>query len=575
MMPPAAISSLIGKTARTLAFARHIPPAKLLRRLELSAKRKLTDCFPVLAGEPGQTYPALSLAPHPPIPIFPPRRGALVTGEDGTLSFTFLNRTQSMPASQMNWQAPAPGPAHQLWRMNIHYMEYLEDVSDDAFCTLITAWIDAHPPGTPGAWRDSWNSYALSLRIVVWMQQLAVRRDRLPEDFVTHAEASLSTQFRFLLNNLETDLGGNHLIKNIKALIWGAAYFTGPEPDRWRARALSLLQTELTHQILADGVHDERSPSYHCQVFADLLECRHALGSDPLDGKLDAALTLMAQATADLAHPDGHPAQFNDAGLTMCYAPATCLDAYARLCHARPSPRAVFTYESAGYFGLHAQSATLICDCGRIAPDSLPAHGHGDVLSFELSVHGQRVIVDQGVFEYIAGEKRRQSRAASHHNTLCFDGADQADFFGAFRCGRRPNVTVRAYAATADGFTFEGTHDGFARLPGSPRHIRRFDASPNSLEIVDTIEGNPQLPAFVTFLLHPSASVTTTAQGVTIEQQDATTSISSSLPIAIEPAVWWPGMGYEQATHRLRITLPPSTRSATTRLSWTNKRESC
>ncbi|MEQ1698340.1 MAG: alginate lyase family protein, partial [Hyphomicrobiaceae bacterium] len=486
-----------------------------------------------------------------------------------TLHFNFLNHRQSMLAAKMNWHAPGPGPAHQLWRMNLHYMEYLEDVSDEAFGILVTLWIDAHPPGTPGAWRDSWNSYALSLRVVVWMQQLARHRDRLPDDIVKRAEASLTTQLRFLMRNLETDLGGNHLIKNIKALIWGAAYFTGPEPDRWRARALSLLQTELAHQILADGVHDERSPSYHCQVFADLLECRHALGSTPLNGNLDHLLTRMAQAAADLTHPDGFPAQFNDAGLTMCYPPATCLDAYASLGHDRPYPRAVFAYESAGYFGLHAPDATLIADCGRIAPDDLPAHGHGDVLSFELSVCGQRLIVDQGVFEYIAGEKRRQSRAASRHNTLCFDGADQADFFGAFRCGRRPNVTVRAYAATPDGFTLEGTHDGFAHLPGSPRHIRRFDASPSALEIFDTIEGEPKTVAAITFLLHPSARVTTTATGVLIDQPDANTTIQSSHPITIEPAVWWPDMGHEHATHRLKITLPPGTRTNTTRLTWT------
>ena len=469
----------------------------------------------------------------------------------------------------MNWQAPGHGPAHQLWRMNLHYMEYLEDVSDEAFGILVTAWIDVHPPGTPGAWRDSWNSYALSLRVVVWMQQLALRRDRLPADVIERAETSLTTQLRFLMHNLETDLGGNHLIKNIKALIWAAAYFTGPEPESWRTRALSLLNTELTDQILPDGVHDERSPSYHCQVFADLLECRHALGPSQTNKALDATLARMAPAAADLSHPDGLPAQFNDSGLTMAYAPDICINAYASLGHPKPHLRAVFAYKSAGYFGLHAPQATFIADCGRIAPDDLPAHGHGDILSFELSVYGERLIVDQGVFEYIAGEKRQQSRAASSHNTLCFEGTDQADFFGAFRCGRRPNVTVRTYTPSPTTFILEGSHDGFSQLPSSPRHIRRFQASPTSLEIHDLIEGEPTVPAFITFLLHPSARVTSTRDGVSIKQPNATTSVSSSLPMTIEPAVWWPDMGHERATHRLRLSLPTHTRSVTTRLTWT------
>ena len=597
MIPPVVVSRLVKQAARAVAFARHIPPAKLLRRVQLSAKRKISDRFPALIAQHGNKQSTLDRAPSPPLPIFPPRHGAL-TIDNGTLHFAFLNRTQSMPAARMNWNAPGPGPAHQLWRMNLHYMEYLEDVPNNVFCTLVTAWIDAHPPGAPGAWRDSWNSYALSLRVLVWMQQLALRRDLLPPEFTRLTEANLTTQLQFLMRNLETDLGGNHLIKNIKALIWGAAYFTGPAADRWRKRALNLLQTQLAHQVLPDGVHDERSPSYHCQVFADLLECRHALGSNPLyqarvstdlhgfdicargwwggrtqevSGKLDATLARMAQAIADLTHPDGLPAQFNDSGLTMAYAPAICLDAYTKLGHPRPSPRAVFAYESAGYFGLHALQATLIADCGRIAPDDLPAHGHGDVLSFELSVYGKRLIVDQGVFEYIAGEKRQQSRAASNHNTLCFTGADQADFFGAFRCGRRPSVTVRHYEATADSFTLEGTHDGFAHLAGQPRHIRRFEASPDALEIHDRLEGDPQVQAFITFLLHPTARVTATPAGVIIEQPNTITSVSSSLPIAIEPAVWWPDMGHKHATQRLRISIPAGTASVKTRLTWTPK----
>ncbi len=35
----------------------------------------------------------------------------------------------------------------------------------------------------------------------------------------------------------------------------------------------SLLKAQLRQQFLSDGVHFELSPAYHCQVFADLVEC--------------------------------------------------------------------------------------------------------------------------------------------------------------------------------------------------------------------------------------------------------------------------------------------------------------
>ena len=57
-----------------------------------------------------------------------------------------------------------------------------------------------------------------------------------------------------------------------------------------------------------------------------------------------------------------------------------------------------------GYFGARLGDDYLVVDCGRIGPDDLPAHAHGDVLSFELSIAGHRIIVDQGVYEYVAGD---------------------------------------------------------------------------------------------------------------------------------------------------------------------------
>ena len=230
--------------------------------------------------------------------------------------------------------------------------------------------------------------------------------------------------------------------------------------------------------MLSDGVHYERSPSYHAQVFADLIECRAALTSAAAPAALDEALRAMAIATADLAHPDGRAAQFNDAGLHMAYSPGECLDAYQTLFGDRPSARRNFAFSAAGYFGRRADENYLVIDCGRIGPDALPAHAHGDILSFEWSVAGERIIVDPGVYEYFQGPRRAASRSAASHNTLCFEGADQADFFGAFRCGRRPDVEVRRLESDAERLILEGAHNGFAPLGA---HSRRFEASDTRL----------------------------------------------------------------------------------------------
>jgi hypothetical protein len=554
--------NLIARTRQRIEFASHVPLAKLLRRAELSLRRRIPVRLPRL----GASASTLAVRQAPPLPIFAPRKHLAPGGAEGGLRFNFLNRAVEMEAHGIDWQAPGPGPAHQLWRMNLHYMEYLEGVSCESWTRLVTDWIACNPQSKRKAWQDSWNSYAVSLRAVVWLQELARRAATLSSNAVIAARISAIDQLRFLARNLETDLGGNHLIKNIKALIWASAFFTGEEALRWRRKGLALLHKELQKQILADGVHDERSASYHAQVFADLLECRHALGGDPLGGALDNALHRMAQVTADLTHPDGGPVLFNDSGLTMAYSPGECLDVYERLFGQKPKQRQVFALESTGYYGFRHGDKYMIADCGRIAPDDLPAHGHGDVLSFELSAGGKRMIVDQGVFEYNPGEKRQRARAASSHNTLCFEGGDQAEFFGAFRCGRRPDVTVLSYEPLPDGFVLEGTHDGFRTLAGGPRHVRRFEAGPEKIIIHDRIEGATGQTARIGFLLHPDTEAVVECCSARLRQGASVIKVTSSEPLEIQPAVWWPDMGVERKTSRLVLRLTQPAHNATIKL---------
>lgn len=551
-----------GRVRRNLEFGRHVGARRVARRLEQQMKRALRDRLGDIALPAGEDDAAP--VERPPLPVFPPRAGHVEFGRYGS-RFTFHNRAVEM-GERVAWDALGAGPGDQLWRMSLHYMEYLEALDDPKFVALVEDWVAVNTPHRRGAWRDSFNSYAVSLRTVVWMQQLATRAGRLPAACLTRAIASLRSQLAFLERNLEQDLGGNHLIKNIKALIWASAFFEGAAADRWRAKGLRLLADTIDEQVLADGMHYERSPSYHCQVFADLLECRHALGGAPLAGKLDGVLARMAQATADLTHPDGTVALFNDAGITMAYSPGECLAVYGRLFGRAPEARPIVALPATGYYVLRDRNTYFIADCGPIAPDELVAHGHGDVLSFEWSVAGKRLIVDQGVYGYSAGERRQQSRGAAEHNTLCLDGADQADFFGAFRCGRRPKVRVLAYEAGLDGFALEGSHDGFGYLPGEPSHVRRFEITGGAITIRDRVGGETDRVASIAFLLHPACDISIAGREAHIRRSGVEVVLNCTVPLRLEPAVWWPDMGVEERTQRLRAMLPPGERHAVTTL---------
>ena len=541
--------SALSKLRRNWTFARHLRPRQIVRRMQLSLLRRWRMRHP-----PHAESSSASLRQDLPLPLLPPR-GGLDRTQDDRWRFTFLNQSRQF-AWPIDWDLHGAGAHDQLWKMNLHYMEYLESANDAEFCALVEDWIANNRPYRPEYWRDAWNSYTTSLRVVVWLQQLARRRERLNQGLVVRMTSSLVEQIDSLHQHLETDLGGNHLIKNLKALLWGARCLHLPAASRWRRTAQALLRRELAEQILADGVHYERSPSYHCQVFADLVECFEVLEDEPLKAQLGAALARMAAATADLAHPDGRVALFNDAGLSMAYAPGECLAAYRQVSGRAIPQRAHIRLENAGFFGVRTDGFYVLADCGAIAPDFLIGHGHGDILSFEWSARGRRIIVDPGVFEYNAGPRRAYARSTVSHNTVTVDGAEQGEFFGSFRCARRARARVIACQLTArGGMMLEGTHDGFDHLPGRPRHIRRFVISPSteSIEILDRVEGEGRHLATARLLLHPECTLEIESSRATVRRDDAMVEVVAQQPILSEEAHWSPDMGLWLQTHRLVI----------------------
>lgn len=547
---------MIRRLTQHLAFARAVPPRQIAARI---ARIGRTRAEQVLRPQLGRF--AVQPAANPPLPLFPKRAASLMRTDDGWV-FDALGHRACF-AALIDWHRPGPAGRDQLWRMTLHYMEYLEALENENFQDVVAQWIDGNPPYRGGAEHHSWNPYALSLRSVVWMQQLALRATGVSADFAARACHSLAQQLDYLHGHLEVDIGGNHLIKNIKALLWGGVFFEGSRAARWRKTALRLLARELDRQILPDGMHYELSPSYHCQVFADLSEIHQILDAGDLRDRVTEALGRAGEVIAQLTHPDGLIGQFSDAGLSMAYSPRDCLAALGRTGALVPAPKPTFALEDAGYFGFRSGSSYLVIDGGRIGPASLPAHGHGDIGSFEWSVFGQRMVVDQGVFEYLAGPRRMQSRTASSHNTLCLQGMDQGTFFGAFRATGLARLVERSFRANAGhtGGEFTVAHDGFRRF-GGPVHHRKFIVHPLGFRIEDTLDRPAAVPAGVTVLLHPAVEVRAEpAQGrdggcATLSQAGRRVKVLASHPLTIERWVWWPDIGREQPTHRLRLELP-------------------
>ena len=427
-----------------------------------------------------------------------------------TRAFTFLNRTV-----QSNGSIPWNDRRHaKLWLYHLNYFDYLNAafaLPEDApmlkaACEIALDWCRHNTEGT----EVGWEPYALSVRIVNWLKFLTAHACALElmgeGESVRTLLASLGVQAATLEQRLEKDLLGNHLLKNLKALLFAGAMLESPRSARWWSIGETLLRGQLNEQILADGGHFERSPMYHSQVLADLTEIRllcAATGKQLACSEVLAQkIRAMARFLRDMLHPDGEIPLFNDSVIDGAGSPARSLalaespDVEVKT---SKSPMTVFADTGYGVIQSRESRSTLIFDCGPLGPDYQPGHGHCDVLSYELSLAGQRVVVDTGASTYEAGPERAYERSTAAHNTLRIDGEEQAEIWASFRVGRRPRAGEIRSGTHGDCLWVSGEHEAYRRL--GVTHARTMVLRPpDTWIVVDHLKGSGA--HLVEFFLH-------------------------------------------------------------------------
>lgn len=463
--------------ARTVARLR---PAQVVHRLRLRTLRVAERRWPDLATR--VIDPPTGTVPGWPTTFLPldasfdkPDTTEVADGR-----FTFLGEERSL-GDPADWQQT---DASRLWRFHLHYFEWawaLVEEPDQArarasFARLWRSWRASVEP----ARGDAWSPYVASLR--VWV--LCGAFDALVEGSAIEEDCldQIGRHAGFVQSHLELDLGGNHLLKNLKALI-GAGVFLGRPDVVTMGRCL--LEAQLPIQVLADGGHFERSPSYHCQVLADLIDIWGLLaesGAPPVAG-LDDSIERMRRWLGAMVGDDGEVPLCND-------AVPVGRRTLASLAPAPPPQGPITVLGASGYVVVRPDERTrLVLDVGDPCPDDLPGHAHADCLSFELWVDGERWVLDTGTSTYEAGSRRAYERSTAAHNTVEVDGENQTEVWGIFRAARRARGTLESIAGEGTTVEIVASHDGYLRLPGSPLHRRRWRIGPGRVEVIDTITG--------------------------------------------------------------------------------------
>lgn len=454
----------------------------------------------------------------------------------GPTQFRFLNQTHALPA-QGGWNDAA---LEQLWLYNLHYFDDLNaqdaPARIDWHRALIARWVAENPPASG----NGWEPYPTSLRIVNWVKWLATGNAAVPGMF-----ESLTMQAGWLAGRLERHLLGNHLFANAKALVFAGLLFEGRQAAAWLDTGLKIINKELPEQVLPDGGNFERSPMYHAIFLEDVLDLINAAQGWPAlvpDEQVACwreTAGLMLGWLDGMVHPDGEIALFNDAAFGVAPRVADLMAYTRRLgvevpavagsnslrgggaaptkkpdtVGAATSPRLdvagphLTHFSDSGYVRMQTQDAVALLDVAPVGPDYLPGHAHADTLSFELSVFGQRVVVNGGTSRYGLGPERLRERGTAAHSTVEVAGQNSSEVWGGFRVARRAYPFDLQLQDRAGVLQVACSHDGYKRLSDAPVHRREWVMDASSLQVADTVRGGAHA-AVARYILHPGVKVT-------------------------------------------------------------------
>jgi uncharacterized heparinase superfamily protein len=467
----------LARLSRTVV---HLGPGQVARRAQLHVQQAALHRFPeagrrILSG-PGPSGAVGWPAAFRPVDARTPDHWPGLT-ELRAGKITLLGVTRELGDGWEHADAP------RLWRFHLHYWDWAWGLAADpdrragrsAFARLWRSW---HASAGFGH-ADAWHPYPAALRAWSWCglyRELAAERD-IGRDFT----AALAAHAGFLRRHLEYDVGGNHLIKGLKALVGLAVFFAD---ERLLRLALRRLIKQLARQVLADGGHYERAPAYHCQVLADLIDVAdllRAAGRVPV-AELTEAVDRMRRWLGAVLTPDGQVPLLNDG-----YPVARELIAALR---PGPVPEApLLVLPDTGLVRAVADGWHLLADVGPPCPPSLPAHAHADTFGCLLHVDGVALLIDTGTSTYEPGPVRGYERSTAAHSTVQLDGADSTEVWGVFRAGRRARVSGLSTRVDSVGVSFDAAHDGFRRLVGRPCHRRRWSLTEDRLRVDDLITG--------------------------------------------------------------------------------------
>ncbi len=416
---------------------------------------------------------------------------------------------------------------------------------------LILDWIEKNPVAVGVNWTCTMD---VGIRAANWITFLSLLPEHsLHDDFMETMTLSLLEHGLFIANNLEywRSYTNNHYLFDLAGLFFIGLLFRGTKvPQQWLEFSIRELLSEMKKQVYDDGVSFECSTAYHRMV----LELYCVFGTLCKKNEITLPewfwdrLKRMFEFVAAALKPDKTMpiAGDNDSGRFLYFLPGRsdnehayllslaailfkdgtfksskkpdfeslwffgdkALETYSQLPRQySPESRA---FPDAGFYIIRHDDNYMFISCGINGQNGVGGHNHNDKLGFELCLGRETIFIDPGQYTYTPDEAwRNRFRSTTAHNTLQVDGMEQNPILPGdiFRLPDRSKATCSGWNITAEGTTFEGSHEGFTINGSSFTHTRRIEHVPgtSTFTIKDSIR-NPGVRSFTIkghFILAP------------------------------------------------------------------------
>jgi len=360
----------------------------------------------------------------------------------------------------------------------------------------------------------------------------------------------------YLFLFMEIHIPNNHLLLETKTLYEASLLFPFPLANKWRKKAFHYLLREFTRQVKDDGGHTEQSTTYHRIINSEVLEV-YALALKNEDSQcaslFEAPLMAMSEFFYSMIRPDGSSPVIGDAtsvdthyrfnpfmiaatvfdrpkykgaaiatgeeDLTYFILGSEGIRKYNSLV-SQPILIRSLCFPVSGYYFMQDESLGLkaVIDCGPFCDDKIPAHGHDDILSFELSLNNSLLIVDSGNVGSPddapeANNWREYFRGARSHNVLVLNHSNRSDLIGYRDVLRVARPLACEWHTTENVDYFSGTHDGYLHSFGVIHQREIILVKRHFFCVLDRLIGDGEHQVEILYHLAPDKKATINQEG--------------------------------------------------------------